>query len=177
MSKAPKKADAAKGGEGGDAPPAKSKKKLLIIVVAAVVLLGAAGGAAAWFMGHKNHDKEGASEAKKEVKVDNSKPPVFMNLEPFTVNLNPDEGEQYLQTAITLKVASNEVSEQLSTHLPEVRSRILLLLSSKKASEIATIAGKTKLADEVLETVKQPFSPKGPEQEVVSVFFTQFVIQ
>ena len=173
MSKAPKKADAAKAGEGGDAAAPKSKKKLLVIIVAAVVLLGGAGGAAAWFLGHKDKDPA----AKKEVKAEPAKPPVFMNLEPFTVNLNPEDGEQYLQTAITLKVASGEVSEALSVHLPEVRSRILLLLSSKKASELTTIAGKNKLADEVLEVVKRPFSPKGPEQEVDSVFFTQFVIQ
>jgi len=170
MAKAPSKAEAA---PAADTPAPKSKKKLIVIVVAAAVLLGAGGGAAAYFLGHK---KEGA-DGHKEAKAEPAKPPVFMNLEPFTVNLSPEDGEQYLQTAITLKVQSNEVSETLSTHLPEVRSRILLLLSSKKASELSTIAGKNKLAAEVLAAVKEPFAPKAPEQEVQNVMFTQFVIQ
>ena len=190
MAKAAKKEDAATGAEAPEGAP-KSKKKLLIVVVVALVLLGSAGGAAAWYFTHKNAAEAEAeadkgekgekggkkSSHKKKAKAENAAP-VFMNLEPFTVNLTPDDaGDQYLQVAITLKVDSNEVTDSLNNHLPEVRSRILLLLSGKKASEINNTAGKQKLAGELLDQVKLPFTPKGDEQEVEDVLFTQFVIQ
>ena len=76
-------------------PVRKSKKKLFIIAGALVVLLGG-GGAGAWFFMHGAHDtKEKAAEP--------AKPPVYLPLETFTVNLQG--GEQYLQTDITLQVA------------------------------------------------------------------------
>jgi flagellar protein FliL len=61
--------------------------------------------------------------------------------------------------------------------MPEVRNRVLLLLSSKAASQIAVIDGKKKLASELLTEIKQPFSESRPELAIQSVLFTSFVIQ
>jgi flagellar FliL protein len=61
--------------------------------------------------------------------------------------------------------------------MPLVRSRLLLLLSSKKASELSTVEGKKKLADEIIAQVKQPFTPQGGSTAISGVFFTSFVIQ
>jgi len=62
-------------------------------------------------------------------------------------------------------------------HMPRVRSRLLTLLSSKQADELATPADKKKLAQEILAQVKQPFDPNGKPQQVDDVLFTTFVIQ
>ncbi len=61
--------------------------------------------------------------------------------------------------------------------MPKVRNRLLMLLSSKKPSEISTIEGKQQLAAEIIAQVNLPFNDKGPEQDVSDVMFTSFIIQ
>ena len=61
--------------------------------------------------------------------------------------------------------------------MPEVRNRVLLLLSSKAASQITGVDGKKKLASELLAEIKQPSSEDSLGHAVQSVLFTSFVIQ
>ncbi len=152
------------------AAPKKSGKKLMLIVLILVILLGAGGGLAWYFLGNK---ASGSTPAKVE-----AKPPVFVVLEPFTVNLQPeDNGDQYLQVAFSLQVADQKDVDIIKQYLPQVRSRLLLLLSGKTASEILTIEGKKALSDEIVAQVKLPFVPGTAPQNVTNVFFTSFVIQ
>ena len=58
--------------------------------------------------------------------------------------------------------------------MAKVRSRVLLLLSGKKASEINTVAGKQQLAAEIKAVVQQPFEEDGDEQDIADVLFTSF---
>eukprot|EP01034_Spumella_vulgaris_P015811 gene15811-20197_t len=44
--------------------------------------------------------------------------PVFVTLEAFTVNLQPDPDEKFLQTEISLQVASPEQEELLKSQMP-----------------------------------------------------------
>lgn len=162
----------------GDAPP-KGKSKMMIIIIA-VVLLAAIGGGAAWFMtkgGSEEHAEAGG--AKKGKKAAKAVPPEYVQLESFTVNLQPQtEGtDQYLQVQMTLQVAGAEQAELFKTNMAKVRSRVLMLLSSKKASEINTVEGKKKLAEEIVAVTKEPFFEHGDEQEVSEVLFTSFIIQ
>lgn len=153
-----------------EAPPKKSKKKLLLIL-GLLLLVAGAGGSAFFFLGQRS--AEPGAPAKQEP----PKPPVFVQMEPFTVNLQLEGGEQYLQVQFTLQVADQAQVELMKLYMPLVRSRLLLLLSSKKASELSTAEGKKKLQDEIIATVKQPFTPQSPPQGVTGVFFTSFVIQ
>lgn len=118
----------------------KSKKKL--IIVAAVLISAIAGGAGWYFM----HNKDAAHE----VKVEAPKEPTFIPLEAFTVNLQHEEADQYLQIGITLKVMEPELTETVKAMLPEIRSKLNLLLSGKRPSELATLEGKKRLANEIL---------------------------
>ncbi len=167
MSKAPAKPEPA-----APAASAKKSKKMLFIAIGAVLVL-ASGGAGAWFyiQGNAAHGDKGHEKA------ETGKPPVFALLEPFVVNLQPEEGEKYLQVAMTLQVKNEEQAELLKLHMPEVRSRLLLLLSSKKSSEISSSDGKKLLSEEIVAQVKTPFGGRQAPQEVSSVFFTSFVIQ
>lgn len=153
--------------------PAPASKKKLIIIIAAVVLL-AGGGAGAWFMMQKNSGAHKKEAVKHE---EPAKAPVFITLETFTVNLQPDPDEKFLQLDIQLQVASLEVAEVLKTQMPVVRNRLLLLLTSKKPSEILTMEGKKQLSDEIMAEIKKPFSKEGKPQELLGVFFTSFVVQ
>lgn len=123
---------------------AKPKSKLIFLIAAGVLVLGAVGGGAAYFI------YSGAKDAAKEHAP---VPPKFIPLEPFTVNLQKsEEGEKFLQAGITLKIANLNPAfeEKIKASMPEIRSRLLLLLSSKRDSELISIDGKKKLAREII---------------------------
>lgn len=154
-----------------EAAPPKSKKKLIIIVVAALVLIG--GGTGGYLMfAHKpaKHEAEKVEE-KKESK------PVFVPLDAFTVNLLPDPDEQFLQVEMTLKATDEPEAESIKEHMPQVRDRILMLLTSKHGSEITIPEGKQLLSSEIIKQMNMPFSKGEKPQAISGVFFTSFVIQ
>lgn len=154
---------------------AKPKKKLtLIIALSALLVIGALGGGTAWyFLG----TKPSAQGEEALANAQPPKPPVFSALEPFVVNLQPEMGDQYLQVAMTLQVGEQVQAEQIKLYMPMIRSRLLVLLSSKGAAELMTPEGKNKLTEEIMTTLNEPFAPGAPSLGVSSVFFTAFVIQ
>lgn len=154
-------------------PPAgKSLHKILIIVLSVILLTGA--GAATWFFFFRHPPGPATAKvAKPEV----PKVPVFVVIDPFTVNLQSEGTDQFLQVALTLQVMSNEQVDQFKLYMPQIRSRILTLLSSKRASEISTPEGKKKLIGDIMSVSKQAFVSGGQPQEIADVFFTSFVIQ
>jgi flagellar FliL protein len=147
----------------------KGSKKLVIIIALAVRVAGAGAGAAWYFTQGK--------PAGAEHKVAKAGPPEYVPIESFTVNLQPENGDQYLQIAFTLQVPSQKEGEVFKANMAKVRSRVLLLLSGKKASEIATVDGKRQLATEIVAALKQPFVDKGEPQQVSDVLYTAFIIQ
>lgn len=151
-------------------PPKKSKK--MVIALAAVLLLGSAGGAGAWYYSQSQHDTKA-----KTVKHEPEKPPLFVSLETFTVNLQPDPNEQFLQVDLTLQLTEEADALLVKQHMPEVRNRLLMLLTTKKSSEISTVEGKKKLGEEVSAQLNQPFTAGSKLQKLNGVFFTSFVIQ
>lgn len=157
------------------AAPAGSKKKLIAIAAAAVLLLGGGGGAAWYFM---QDDAAAGRESPNEPKKKNSGvKPEYVQVESFTVNLQPENGEQYLQVQFTLQVAGTEQATLIKDNMAIVRNRVLLLLSGKRASEISTVGGKQQLAAEIQAIVQEPFEKDGDQQEVTDVLFTSFIIQ
>lgn len=170
--KADPKADAA------PAIPAGSKKKLIVVAVAAVLLLGGGGGAAWYFMqGDAAAGQNSPEESGKKKKKESGVKPEYVPVESFTVNLQPENGEQYLQVQFTLQVDGTEQATLIKDNMAIVRNRVLLLLSGKKASEISTVQGKQQLAAEIQAIIKEPFEKEGAEQEVTDVLFTSFIIQ
>ncbi|MCA1248644.1 flagellar basal body-associated protein FliL [Massilia sp. MS-15] len=173
-SKADPKADA------DPSAPAGSKKKLMVIAIAAVLLLGGGGAAAWYFLGAGDaaaHEEPAKDAKKKKKKKDEHAKPEYLPIEAFTVNLQPENGEQYLQVQFTLQVEGAEQSQLIKDNMAIVRNRVLLLLSSKKASEISTLEGKQQLAAEIGAVVREPFVKEGDEQDVTDVLFTSFIIQ
>lgn len=152
-----------------DAPVKKSKKKLFVVIGAALFLLGGAGAGAWYFMGHQAGPQE--AEAKPP------QAPVFVRIDAFTVNLLPADEERYLQIEIVLRVADDEQAEIFKLHMPEVRNRLLLLLSSKQASELVSPEGKDKLMNDIVASMKKPFATESKPQEINGVFFNSFIIQ
>lgn len=169
--KADPKADAA-------APAAGSKKKLMIMLVAGLLLLGGGAGAGWFFLqGGEAAAHDEATPKKKKKKEKSDVKAEYVPVDAFTVNLQPENGDQYLQVQFTLQVEGPEQVVLVKDNMAKVKSRVLLLLSGKKASEINTVAGKQQLAAEIKAVVQQPFDEDGDEQDIADVLFTSFIIQ
>lgn len=176
--------------EGAEAP--KKSKKLLIIIVAAVLVLVLAGGGAFMLLKKGDHPEDGddateeTAKPKKKDKKAEAAAPIFINLETFTVNLIPETGDQYLQVVLALELEDATADAALKAQMPKVRNNIMLLLSSKKASELLPKEGKENLAealkDEINGIIEPPKKNKKGEKipadgPVKSVLFTSFIIQ
>lgn len=149
----------------------------MIIAIAGVLLLGGGAGAG-WFFLHGSGDAEAHEEApKKKKKAKEAHKAEYVPVEQFVVNLQPENGDQYLQIQFTLQVNGPEQAVLIKDNMAKVRSRVLLLLSGKKASEISTVEGKQQLASEIKAVVQVPFEEEGDEQDVSDVLFTSFIIQ
>lgn len=188
----------AKKDDAEDAAPPKKSKKLLIIIIGLVVVTLAAGAAIGFLMGHKKpaegHGEESAPAKHAEKKDEPKKPPVFVALEPFTVNLQTDanSGEQFLQAVVSLRVADEKKGEELKAYMPQIRHEILSLAGAKKAAEVVTPDGRELLAEEIKDTVNEVLGYEPPKRSkrkkkdeeeeaddapVMAVFFTQFIVQ
>lgn len=143
----------------------KVRRNRLPLIIGAVVLLAAIGGGGYWVLGHKNA-ADATAEAEKKPVVEIA--PTYLQLENFTVNLQPETGDQYLQVSISLKIADPTAVEGLKTRMPEIRNRMLMLLSSKKPSELVSTAGKEHLGIEVQDAINRIFTPETAESSATS---------
>lgn len=157
-----------------DAAPAKKKggkKRLLLIAVVVLVLLAAAAVAGVIVLKKRQaaleeaEYQEGAAAAEAVAEIDTANPPVFLPLDPFTVNLADKNVERYAQIGITLEVQSPEMAEKLKAFMPAVRSNILLLLAHKTSDELLDRAGKERLAAEIMRESVRPMGIRLPEAE------------
>ncbi|MET0311186.1 MAG: flagellar basal body-associated FliL family protein [Burkholderiaceae bacterium] len=133
--------------EGAQAP--KKSKKLLFIALGVVLLAGGGGGGAWFFMKGKAPAHAEGAEASAAAPKKEEKKPIFVPLEPFTVNLQDARGERYAQIGVTLQVEDPLVENAIKDKLPAVRNGILLLISSKTIDDLLTPEGKQKLALQV----------------------------
>jgi flagellar FliL protein len=165
------------------AAPVKSKRSLVKIALLLMPLLGAGAGGAWYFLQDQPPEEATKPGAAKGAKAANakqvpSKPPVFVTLEPFTVNLQQgDSSSQYLQVGLSLKITDDAFIEAIKLYMPEIRNRVLLLLSSKSAGDLATAEGKKTLSTELAREILLPLAGKVPAPGLDSVLFTSFVIQ
>ena len=143
--------------------PKKSNKKLIIIIAAAVLLLTLGGGGAFMMLKKKPIDEDDeaadshatpaktakAAAANAAPKHDPARPPAYVPLDPFTVNLADREAERYAQVAVTLELADPKTADHIKNFMPAIRNNILMVLAHKSAADLLSLEGKVKLAGEV----------------------------
>lgn len=171
MAKSPaKKEDApAAAPAAAEAKPARSRRKLFVIIGAAVLVLAVAASGALLLLKQRAATEAAAEE--ETVQADHEAP-VFVNLEAFTANLRQEQGEQFLQAVVTLKLSDQSIAEPIKVYMPELRHRMLMLLSGKRASEISTPEGRESLAEElrvVANTVLYPATGRKPRPAAPAV--------
>jgi flagellar FliL protein len=155
-----------------DAAPARmSKARLLRVALRSLAALAVIGGAAGWyFLG-------GGQAWVAQQTAPKPQPPQFIALETMTVNLQPDNGDRYLQVGITLKSYEKGAEERVKLYMPELRSRVLMLLSTKTPAQLYAPGGKEALMQEILALTRKPYSAEVKDLLVKEVLFTTFVIQ
>jgi flagellar FliL protein len=188
-----------------EAPPAKPKGKLILFIAIGVLVLVLIGGGAAYFLMKKKAPVEGedgedaqaeVKPKKKDKKADHSVAPSFHKFDKaFTVKLQTEQQEAYLQAEVQLRVLDATALELLKQYDPELKHRIMLILLTKKASELGTAQGVQRLSNEIRETVnntleppvvkkgkekvepKEPGDTAAPDAPVQAVLFTSFIVQ
>lgn len=134
----------------------KSKASLFIIIFAVLALVSALGFGVLYYLGQKNaSDGEGKTTSHAAKKT----PPVYLSLDNMVVNLADPGGEKVAQVGVTLEVIDSTASDKVKVYLPSIRSRILLIISQRESAELLSIAGKEKLAADILIEALRPFSP------------------
>ncbi len=154
------------------------KKGKLVLVIVILVLLGAGGGGAWWFL--KGTKQANPKEAAAHKTPDESKPPIYAQLDKeLTTGLTRTDGEDhYLQLEIKMKVADVHVSEKITQRAPEIRSALLLLMTSKSADDLKAVEDKQKLADEMAVQINKIIRSANPKVDgVLGVYFTTFILQ
>ncbi|ARS54067.1 flagellar basal body-associated protein FliL [Kushneria konosiri] len=156
-------------------PPAKtgSKKLLWVIVALLVILVGLASAAGAWYFLKGDVPAAAAHEAEQAAPAP---VPVFVELKPFTVNLNDGTG-RILYVGITLKAEGEESAALLREQMPEVRNRILMVLTGQQGDQLTTPAGKQALAQALIGAFEKPFNGDTSSVAVSDALFTDFIVQ
>ncbi|MCP1633271.1 flagellar basal body-associated FliL family protein [Kerstersia gyiorum] len=168
------------------------KRNLFLKFVGAVlliVLFAFAGIGGAWFYVNREHpvatDATQASEpADATSAVSNGRDPdanapmpIFVDLTPFTVTLSDNVMERLVHMAITVRLSDEESKERLQRYLPEVRNRVLMILTDQSPETIASTRTRARLSQDISEALSRPFKPLVRGQQIIDVLFTDFVVQ
>lgn len=158
------------------APPATTPRtrrigrKLLIALAAACILLPVLGGALFYVV-------RAAASQPPAARVPEPEKPIFVPLEPLTVNLQSDGKKRFLHLGIALKVRDDKAQARVAEDLPELRSRLLLLLSNRDPETLATPQDKIKLAEQIRAELDRPMAAGAGPHGLTGVVFNAFVVQ
>jgi flagellar FliL protein len=103
--------------------------------------------------------------------------PIFVPLQPFTVTLGDQYATRILFVDITLRVTNEASRKQITDYMPEVRNRVLTVLTKQTPADVQTPEGRTQLAQMLSDTLKTPYHPQPAGPEISKVLFTAFVVQ
>ncbi len=168
----------------------KSSNMLMIIIIVVLVLIIAIGGVLAFIlMGSDDEEDATAAPQVKEKKVvqqrkssasgmtDNARKlsdiGTLYPLDTFTVNLKSDAGRRYLKVTLSLELEGEELSLELDAKTAVLRDRIIRILSSKTLEEISSKKGKSKVENQIMDTLNSMIS----DGRIKGIYFTEFVIQ
>ena len=93
------------------------------------------------------------------------KRPIFVPLDPFTVNLADPGGEKMAQISINLQISDAKISEEIKAFMPAIRHNVLKIISSRESRELLTSDGKDKLAEEIAIATALPLGWSPSEED------------
>ena len=149
-------------------------------IIAIIVALLIAGGGGAWF-----YFSNGAAAAPDEASssaIEARGESYYLALEPpFIVNFVYKDTLRYLQMTLSVMSHEQKVLEQVSHHMPAIRHRLIMLISTKTFNELNSEDGKEVLREEMLLEIRNIVQAEqnkvhNPGQ-VEAVYFTGYVMQ
>ena len=154
--------------DGAEAPPKKSKKGLIFVILGTVVAIG---GCVGYYICSQSQAEAKRKQAELEATPEyqlkkqmefrkENKPPRFVAMDEFTVNLPGRGGEHYLQTKILLRTGDAATETKIKSFMPIIRDKILLVLSSRTMQELATVDGKNAMAKEIALVINAIIEPQ-----------------
>lgn len=158
---------------------AQSGKRKFRLIGSVILVLALGIGAAAWwwfFLGGAGVNTP--AQAAVGTSTGSSAKPMYYNLDPFTVNLKSNEfGDRLLYVGITLEVSDDATRRHVQEYLPQVRNRLLMVLSGQEAGSLISREGKQKLAGLIRGSLNEPLADGRGRLHVEDVLFTQFIVQ
>ncbi|MEQ6887216.1 flagellar basal body-associated protein FliL [Halomonas sp. CS7] len=151
--------------------------RTLLWTMMVLLILSSSAAAVALYMVLSQPDGEARSALNVQAESE-PQAPIFLPITPFTVNLADDQyGPRLLYTGLSLKLGNEQSQAVLEQHMPQVRSRLLMLFSGKQADELTSPGGKQRLAEQVIAALEAPMSDTQPELAIDDVLFTEFIVQ
>ncbi len=147
------------------------KKRIILLLILVALLAGLAAG------GFVAYDTWVATRAASKGSPALPPPKVILGpvypLDPFLVNLADVGRARFFKVVVHLELDSSAAFPELDVLQPKVRDSLLTLLSSKVSADLATVADKERLRNEIIQRLNA-FLSAGRVQEV---YFTEFVVQ
>ncbi|GAU08383.1 flagellar basal body-associated FliL family protein [Desulfoplanes formicivorans] len=163
--------------------PVKKKSGLLKWLILLLLLLGVgAGGFFAYqhFVGmpvgnpaDQSAVPDGSDPASTQAPEEVGSQPQLFSMPPFVVNLADPLGRRYLKLSLEIEVKNKSVLEKTEKAMPRIKDALLLLLSSKSYSDLASMENKIALKNEIISRLGQIVG----NGNVSNVYFTEFIIQ
>ncbi len=151
--------------------------RLLKFILLLIIIIGASIGGTMLFMNRSGMSTPSAAPTAGAAAPVAVPAPIFAELEPFTVTLYGETRNRILYTAITVRLNDEASRKQIQDYMPEVRDRILKVLSAQELSKIQTPEGRQALSGALKTELSRPFTAQLPGPHVADVLFTAFVVQ
>lgn len=156
-----------------DAPVERSSRKPLVIGVLLVLLAALGAGGYVWqsrLAGHAATDRSTAPEI--------SKTELYLPLDPaFVVNFRDADSLRYLQVGVTLMSHDPEAINVAKAADPVLRDGLVALFSNQDFTIIGDAAGRQKLQEQALVTVRKVVQARLGRPGIDALYFTSFVMQ
>jgi flagellar protein FliL len=159
------------------AAPARKGRKGLVFALVGVLVLGGGGAGAFLYM------KGGLFGAKTEAGVEGKAiapvlPVTYLPLDPaFVVNLEDTDVMRFMQVEVQVVVRDPAAGEDIRTHMPLIRNKLMLLFSGQSFANIATRGDKEKLQAQALAEVQGVLQEKTGKPGIEALYFTSLVTQ
>ncbi|AMQ90583.1 MULTISPECIES: flagellar basal body-associated protein FliL [unclassified Marinobacter] len=158
------------------APAKKGKLKLIIMLVVIIVLAVALSIVGTlWFLGG---GLPGGGEGER---ASTSEPAFvassYIDLErPLVTTVQAQGRQRYAQVHLSLEASDPVALAAAETHMPLIRSQLVMVLGNSEFNELQTPEGRSALAEQLLTTVNQVLEEEG-EPSIKRVLFRNFVVQ
>ncbi len=121
----------------------------------------------------EDEEGEAAAEGEEGAAVEEDTGPQNIEFKSFIVNLGGSGGKRFLKLTMSVEAEDADLADEINQKMPQFRDIILLLLSSLAYEDIATLDGKLRLRNQILNRLNTQLT----EGKVKNIYFSEFVVQ